>query len=179
LRHLRIHLLLRQAKILDLPFLFKSAEEAYEVVNSDIGEEIFNGLAAFGLVFLAEGDNGMRQISTTNRAVAYRRGCGRAETARRPRAKLLDVWTELGPTPSALRCRNLPPRLATGTAEGQDNATYHLVANATYDDIKYFSNITTCGMGCTMVANSVMWAKLTRNSRRSSGAGHRRREVLL
>ena len=26
--------------------------------------------------------------------------------------------------------------LSNGTAEGQDNATYHLVANATYDDIK-------------------------------------------
>ena len=29
------------AKILDLPFLFDSAEEAYEVVNGEIGEEIF------------------------------------------------------------------------------------------------------------------------------------------
>ncbi len=29
------------AKILDLPFLFDSAQEAYEIVNGEIGEEIF------------------------------------------------------------------------------------------------------------------------------------------
>lgn len=55
--------------MLDLPFLFDSAEQAYEVTNSEIGEQIFSGLEEFGLVFLSEGDNGMRHISTTNRPV--------------------------------------------------------------------------------------------------------------
>ena len=58
-----------KAKVLDLPFLFDSAEQAYEVTNSEIGEQIFSGLEEFGLVFLSEGDNGMRHISTTNRPV--------------------------------------------------------------------------------------------------------------
>ena len=50
--------------------------------------------------------------------------------------------------------------LSNGTAEGQDNATYHLVANATYDDIKYFSFINYMWMGCTMAANADSWEKL-------------------
>ena len=50
--------------------------------------------------------------------------------------------------------------LSNGTAEAQDNATYHLVANATYDDIKYFSNINYMWMGCTMAANKIAWDKL-------------------
>ena len=69
----------------------------------------------------------------------------------------LDVWQDLGATPVALALPELALALSNGTAEAQDNATYHLVANATYDDIKYFSNINYMWMGCTMAANANTW----------------------
>ena len=36
-----------KAKVLDLPFLFDSAEQAYEVTNSEIGEQIFDGFEEY------------------------------------------------------------------------------------------------------------------------------------
>ena len=57
------------AKVLDLPFLFGSADQACEVVNGPVGDEIYAGFPEFGLVYLASGDNGMRHISTTNRPI--------------------------------------------------------------------------------------------------------------
>lgn len=144
-----------KAKVLDLPFLFDSAEQAYEVTNSEIGEQIFSGLEEFGLVFLSEGDNGMRHISTTNRPV-HTAADVQGLKIRVPESQLyLDVWQALGATPVALALPELA--LSNGTAEAQDNATYHLVANATYDDIKYFSNINYMWMGCTMAANANTW----------------------
>ena len=143
--------------ILDLPFLFDSAEQAYEVTNSEIGEQIFSGLEEFGLVFLSEGDNGMRHISTTNRPV-HTAADVQGLKIRVPESQLyLDVWQALGATPVALALPELALALSNGTAEAQDNATYHLVANATYDDIKYFSNINYMWMGCTMAANANTW----------------------
>lgn len=73
----------------------------------------------------------------------------------------LDVWSTLGATPVALALPELAIALSNGTAEAQDNATYHLVANATYDDIRYYSFINYMWMGCTMAANAVRWGKLT------------------
>ena len=146
-----------KAKVLDLPFLFDSAEQAYEVTNSEIGEQIFSGLEEFGLVFLSEGDNGMRHISTTNRPV-HTAADVQGLKIRVPESQLyLDVWQALGATPVALALPELALALSNGTAEAQDNATYHLVANATYDDIKYFSNINYMWMGCTMAANANTW----------------------
>lgn len=148
------------AKVLDLPFLFDSAEQAYEVTNSEIGEKIFANFEDFGLVFLSEGDNGMRHISTTNRPINTAEDV-KGLKIRVPESQLyLDVWTALGATPVALALPELAPALANGTAEAQDNATYHLVANATYDSIKYFSNINYMWMGCTMAANAVKWNSL-------------------
>ncbi|MDD3369491.1 MAG: TRAP transporter substrate-binding protein [Lachnospiraceae bacterium] len=149
------------AKILDLPFLFDSAEEAYEVVNSEIGEKIFADLPSVGLEYLAEGDNGMRQISTTNKPV-HTAADVKGLKLRVPTSQMyLDCWQKLGANPIALALNELAVALSNGTAEGQDNATYHLVANATYDDIKNFSFINYMWMGCTMSANSVSWSKLS------------------
>lgn len=149
-----------KAKVLDLPFLFSSAEQAYEVTNSDVGEQIFADFPQYGLIYLAEGDNGMRHISTTNRPIHTADDVAGLKI-RVPTSQLyLDVWEALGATPVALALPELALALSNGTAEGQDNATYHLVANATYDDIKYFSNINYMWMGCTMAVNSVTWSKL-------------------
>ena len=149
-----------KAKVLDLPFLFDSAEQAYEVTNGEVGEKIFSDFPQYGLIYLAEGDNGMRHISTTNRPIHTADDVAGLKI-RVPTSQLyLDVWEALGATPVALALPELALALSNGTAEGQDNATYHLVANATYDDIKYFSNINYMWMGCTMAVNSVTWSKL-------------------
>lgn len=149
-----------KAKVLDLPFLFSSAAQAYEITNGEVGEQIFSDFGNFSLVYLSEGDNGMRHISTTNRPINTAADVEGLKI-RVPTSQLyLDVWEALGATPVALALPELALALSNGTAEGQDNATYHLVANATYDDIKYFSNINYMWMGCTMAANSTVWNKL-------------------
>ncbi|MDR0583172.1 MAG: TRAP transporter substrate-binding protein [Treponema sp.] len=150
-----------KASILDLPFLFKDAKQAYEIVNSNIGEQIFGDLTKVGLVYLSEGDNGMRHIATTKKPVHTVEDV-RGLKIRVPTSKMyLDVWSALDATPVALALNELAIALANGTAEAQDNATYHLVANATYDDIKYYSFINYMWMGCTMAANANMWNRLT------------------
>lgn len=149
------------AKILDLPFLFRDANHAYEIVNGEIGEQIFANFPSVGLVYLSEGDNGMRHIATTNRPV-HSVDDVKGLKIRVPTSKMyLDVWDALGSTPVALALNELAIALSNGTAEAQDNATYHLVANATYDDIKYYSFINYMWMGCTMAANEKTWNKLT------------------
>lgn len=144
-----------KAKVLDMPFLFKDADQAYEVTNGELGDKIFDGLSDVGLVYLAEGDNGMRQVSTTEAGGPIHSAADvEGVKLRVPTSQVyLDVWQTLGANPVALALNELAIALSNGTAEGQDNATYHLVANATYDDIKYFSFINYMWMGCTMAAN--------------------------
>ena len=149
------------AKVLDLPFLFGSADQACEVVNGPVGDAIYAGFPEFGLVYLASGDNGMRHISTTNRPI-HTAADVEGLKIRVPTSQLyLDVWEALGATPVALALPELALALANGTAEGQDNATYHLVANATYDNIKYFSYINYMWMGTTIAINYNTWNKLS------------------
>lgn len=165
-----------KAKVMDLPFLFTSAEEANEVLNStDIGEQIFADFGDYDLVYLAEGDNGMRHVSTV-------KSWGQIEKAddviglkiRVPQSQMYtDCWSTLGATPVALALTELTTALSNGTAQAQDNATYHEVANATWDDIGYFSFINYMWMGCTMAANKIAW-----DERRVRQRAHRRRDPV-
>lgn len=148
------------AKVLDLPFLFSSADQAYEVVNGEVGEKIFADFEDFGLVYLASGDNGMRHISTTTKPI-HTAADVEGLLIRVPTSQLyLDVWEALGATPVALALNELALALENGTAEAQDNATYHLVANATYDNIKNFSYINYMWMGITLAMNADAFNKL-------------------
>lgn len=150
-----------KARVLDLPFLFDSAQQAYEIVNGDIGEAVFSDFSKYGLVYLAQGDNGMRQLATTDRPV-HTAADAEGLRLRVPDSQMyLDCWRALGAEPVALPLDKLSQALANGSAEGQDNAAYHIVANDTYRDIKYFSEINYMWMGCTMAANAVSWNKLT------------------
>ena len=155
-----------KAKVLDLPFLFTSAEEANEIVNSEIGDQIFDGLGDYDLVFLSEGDNGMRNISTTGNWKQIKS----AEDVeglkiRVPQSTMYtDVWSALGATPVSLSLAELTTALSNGTVDAQDNATYHEVANATWDDIKYYSYIKYMWMGCTMAMNKASYDKLSEDT---------------
>lgn len=148
------------AKVLDLPFLFADAKQANEIVNGEVGDQIYAGLSEYDLHFLATGDNGIRQISTTNKPV-HTAADVEGLKIRVPESQLyLDVWENLGSTPVALALTELSLALSNGTAEAQDNAPYHLVANATYDSIKNFSMINYMWMGLTIACNEKKWESL-------------------
>ncbi len=150
-----------KARVLDLPFLFDSAEQAYQTVNGEIGEAVFADFPKYGLVYLAEGDNGMRQLATTDRPVHTADDVVGLRLRVPDSQMYLDCWNALGAEPVALPLDELSAALVDKTAEGQDNAAYHMVANDTYRNIKYFSDINYMWMGCTMAANAVSWNKLT------------------
>ena len=149
------------AKVLDLPFLFSDAEQACDIMNGPVGEEIFEGFSELGLVYLGEGDKGLRQISDTHQ---------RIHTAddvedlwiHVPRIGFAsDMWEALGAIPILMSLPEFAIALSNGSGFAQDGAPYQLVADATYDNVKYFSNINYMWMGTTIAMNAKSWDKLS------------------
>ena len=62
--------LVPQFQVLDMPFLFKDAAVAYKVLDGPIMEELFAKAEPKGIVGLAWGVDGFRQIWTTSKAVS-------------------------------------------------------------------------------------------------------------
>jgi tripartite ATP-independent transporter DctP family solute receptor len=56
--------------VLDMPFLFASNEEAYKVLDGEIGSELLNTLESAGLKGLAYAERGFRNVTNSVRPVA-------------------------------------------------------------------------------------------------------------
>ena len=141
-----------------LPFMLTDYDQVDEYyINGWINDELTKAYADNGLIRVACTENSFRECGNVKRPINSMADLNGLKI-RVPESQLyLDVWQALGATPVALALPELALALSNGTAEAQDNATYHLVANATYDDIKYFSNINYMWMGCTMAANANTW----------------------
>ena len=152
-----------KASLLTIPYTFVDRAHWWNFANSDLAPEFLNEPQTIGLPLrgICYGEEGFRHFFIKDGVEVKGLEDLKGLKIRVPESQLyLDVWSALGATPLGLALPELAPALANGTAEGQDNATYHLVANATYDSIKYFSNINYMWMGCTMAVNAVKWNSL-------------------
>ncbi|MGO3777811.1 MAG: TRAP transporter substrate-binding protein DctP, partial [Canibacter sp.] len=52
-------------QVFDFPFIFEDAETAYEVLDSEIGDEMLSGIEDSGLHALGWGENGFRNVAMT------------------------------------------------------------------------------------------------------------------
>ena len=149
-----------KAKIFDLPFLFNNAKEAFDVVNGPVGEELFSGLKAFNLIYLATGDNGMRHISTSNKAI------NSVDDVKGLKIRVPEIdtyvalWKSWGAIVTPMPITELYMALKTGVVDAQDNAPYHTVASKVYEVQKHYSMINYMWMGLTMTVHDKSWAKL-------------------
>jgi TRAP-type transport system periplasmic protein len=56
-------------QVFDLPFMFKDFTSAYRVLDGPIGDEFFGDLGSKGIIGLAWGSNGFKELETTNKQV--------------------------------------------------------------------------------------------------------------
>ena len=61
--------LIPRMQVFDLPFMFKDAASAYRVLDGSIGTDFLTELDSHGIVGLAWGDDGFRQIETVSRRI--------------------------------------------------------------------------------------------------------------
>ena len=141
-----------KVKIFDLPFLFADTKQAQKVVNGPIGELVFKDLNKQGLVYLATGDNGMRQVSSIRKIQTVDDVKGlKIRLPEMP--TYLAVWKSWGAIPVPIPVSELYMSLKTGVVEAQDNAPYHTVATKCYEVQPNYTMIDYMWMGLTATMN--------------------------
>ncbi|MHB9029253.1 MAG: DctP family TRAP transporter solute-binding subunit [Candidatus Latescibacterota bacterium] len=107
--------------VLSLPWLFRDYEQASRILAGPLGGELLGLLPEKGLVGLAYGANGFRQI--TNSRLPIRTPEDLADLkVRIPAIRLyIDIFKRLGADPSSMNFGELFPALAQGAMDGQEN----------------------------------------------------------
>ncbi len=126
------------ANALSLPFLFKSNEQADEILDGPLGQEILDSLAASGIKGLAFSENGFRNLTNNIRPVHTVADVEGLKIRTMEAPLQVKIWRMLGanPTPMAWPINT---ELAQGTIDGQENPLWVIDKYKIFEVQKYMS----------------------------------------
>ncbi|MDN5536416.1 DctP family TRAP transporter solute-binding subunit [Comamonas sp.] len=111
----------KSLNLFSMPFLFPNFKAVDAVTQGEVGQEIFKTLEKGGVVPLAWGENGYREISNTNHAIKTPADLKRMMIRGVGSPLFLDTFTALGANPTQMSWADAQPAMASGAVDGQEN----------------------------------------------------------
>jgi len=143
-----------------LPWLFNSYEDANRVCDGPLGRELLERLPDKGLVGLAFGANGFRQLTNTKTAVRTPADIAGMKI-RVPGIRMyIDLFKLLGADPSSMNFAEVFTALAQGTMDGQENPISVIYYARLYEVQKYLSYWNYSYDPIILCANRKLWESL-------------------
>ena len=111
----------RELNLFSLPFLMPDYAAMDALTQGDVGKEIFKVIDKAGVVPLAWGENGYREISNSKLAIKKPEDMKGLKIRVVGSPLFLDIFTALGANPTQMSFADAQPALATGAVDGQEN----------------------------------------------------------
>jgi len=118
-----------EVQILDIPFLFRDIDQAYRVFDGPIGQEMLAKFPSRGLIGLALGGNGFRQLTNSKRPVSSPDDLHGLKLRTMENQTHLMVWRQLGALPTPMALPEVFTALQQGVVDGQENPIGAIINN--------------------------------------------------
>lgn len=108
-------------EVFDFPFIFEDASTAYEVLDSNIGTEMLDGLQESGLVGLGWGENGFRNLAMVSDVVRTPADMEGKKLRTMEVPLHIAYWGSIGASPTPLAFTELFTSLQQGVVDGGES----------------------------------------------------------
>ncbi len=125
--------------ILTLPYLFRSTENAYAVLDGAVGRRFLAGLPASGIRVLALSTNGMRNITNSRRPIQTAADLVGLCIRVPPNGLSVALFRSLGARPIALPFNQVYAALSSHKADGQENPFVNIYTGKFYKVQRYLA----------------------------------------
>ncbi|APW48532.1 DctP family TRAP transporter solute-binding subunit [Rhodoferax antarcticus] len=152
----------RQLNLFSLPFLMPDYAAMDALTQGDVGRQLFATLDKAGVVPLAWGENGYRELSNSKRAVRTPTDLKGMKIRVVGSPLFLDTFTALGANPTQMSWADAQPAFASGAVDGQENPLSIFTAAKLHNVAQ--KNITLWGYVADpliFVVNKEIWASWT------------------
>ncbi|MBD8036023.1 DctP family TRAP transporter solute-binding subunit [Solibacillus sp. A46] len=119
--------------VLDLPFLFNDRESAVNILEGEIGQELFDQLRDIGIVGLSWGENGFRHVTNSLKPVETPDDLKGLSMRVQENKVFISAFKELGVTPSPMAWTEALTALQSGVVDGQENPILVIDSYKLYD----------------------------------------------
>jgi tripartite ATP-independent transporter DctP family solute receptor len=111
----------KQLNLFSLPFLMPDYAAIDALIHGEVGKTLFKHIEKAGVVPLAWGENGYRQISNSKREIKSPADLKGMKLRVVGSPLYIDTFTALGANPTQMSWADAQPALATGAVDGQEN----------------------------------------------------------
>lgn len=145
----------------DLPFLFEDYENAYQVLDGEIGDSILAEFPNEGLVGLGYWENGFRFLTNNTKEVKSVDDLAGMKIRTMENELHLDIWKQLDTNPTPLAFTELFTALEQKVVDGQENSLSNTRFNKFYEVQKYFTDTKHVYSPSIMLISDKFWKGLS------------------
>ncbi len=146
---------------IDLPFLFRSPEHAYKVLDGPIGQSLFADLEKQGWKGLAWAERGFRNLTNSKRPVNSPEDVKGLKIRVMQNPVYVDSFKALGANAVPMAWTEALTALQQGTVDGQENPLNVIVAFKLNESQKYMAITRHAYAPAPILMSMVTWKKLT------------------
>ncbi len=128
-----------EISVLELPFLFRNAEEADHILDKVLAEELRKRLLARGFVVVLWSENGFRSFGTKWAPIKGPADLKGHKMRSQESLVHLETYRALGALPQPIAVTEVLPALQTGVVDGFDNTPLYTFAASWHLAIKHFT----------------------------------------
>lgn len=111
----------KELNLFSLPFLMPDFAALDAITQGEAGKDIFKALEKGGVVPLAWGENGFREVSNSKREIRKPEDLKGLKLRVVGSPLFIDTFTALGANPTQMSWADAQPALASGAVDGQEN----------------------------------------------------------
>lgn len=157
----------KQLNLFSLPFLMPDYAAIDALIHGKVGEELFKIIDKAGVMPLAWGENGYRQLSNSKHEVKTPEDLKGMKLRVVGSPLYIDTFTALGANPTQMSWADAQPALATGAVDGQENPLSIYTGAKLYDVAqKYLTLWNYVADPLVFVVNKDVWQSWTEEDRK-------------
>ena len=157
----------KQLNLFSLPFLMPDYAAIDALIHGQVGKDLFDIVEKAGVVPLAWGENGYRQLSNSKREVKAPDDLKGMKLRVVGSPLYIDTFTAMGANPTQMSWADAQPALATGAVDGQENPLSIYAGAKLYDVAqKYLTLWNYVADPLIFVVNKQVWESWTEADRK-------------
>lgn len=160
----------KQLNLFSLPFLMPDYAAIDALIHGDVGKSLFKDIEKAGVVPLAWGENGYRQLSNSKHEVKTPDDMKGLKLRVVGSPLYIDTFTALGANPTQMSWADAQPALATRAVDGQENPLSIYAGAKLYDVAqKYLTLWNYVADPLVFVVNKQVWESWTAEDQKIVG----------
>lgn len=151
--------------VLDMPYLFDDAQDAYDKLDGEIGQSILDQLETQNIKGLGFWENGFRELTNNDKVIAEPSDLAGMKIRTMENNVHIATYEALGATATPMAWGEIFTALSQGTVDGQENPIAIIETSKVYEVQQYVSMVDLFYSPCVLMVSQDIYEGFTDRQR--------------